>query len=187
MPSPSTSSTRVRRWWTMRPNSSDCVPARKTLPEIPARIPGLNPVLIPGAFRGTAAMLTARPAARRCRHAWHGPGPRPPDRGIRGRPVTADQREPDDLHPAGAGDAATSRADVPRGPSGVRSFAGKGFRLRGSSTVKLVKPGRLCTETVPSWAVTTAATMARPRPVEPAAREREESPRTKRWKISGCR
>ena len=43
------------------------------------------------------------------------------------------------------------------------------------------------TSTRPPCASTTAATMARPRPVLPAAREREVSPRANRSKTSGCR
>src|SRR5436305_1870380 len=39
---------------------------------------------------------------------------------------------------------------------------------------------------VPPCALTTAATMARPNPVLPPRRERDESPRANRSKISGC-
>lgn len=51
--------------------------------------------------------------------------------------------------------------------------------------MKAVRPGTLSTWMVPRWAATTAYTMDRPRPVLPAARERELSPRAKRSKIFG--
>ena len=54
----------------------------------------------------------------------------------------------------------------------------------GSRTVNVVPPGALSTATVPPCASTTAATMASPRPVLPAAREREPSPRANRSKTS---
>src|ERR1700753_1375319 len=53
--------------------------------------------------------------------------------------------------------------------------------------VNEVRAGRLVTLTVPWWAGTTALTMARPRPVLPAAWDREESPRTNRSNNSGRR
>src|SRR5664279_561443 len=56
----------------------------------------------------------------------------------------------------------------------------------GSRTVKVVWPDLHDTDTEPPCALTTASTMARPSPVDPAARERDESPRTNRLKISGC-
>ena len=53
--------------------------------------------------------------------------------------------------------------------------------------MNVVWPGRLWTLTVPWCATTTALTMARPSPVLPAARDREESPRAKRSNSSGTR
>ena len=47
-------------------------------------------------------------------------------------------------------------------------------------------PDTLRTSIVPPWALTTAATMARPSPVLPPRLERDESPRANRSKISGC-
>ncbi len=52
--------------------------------------------------------------------------------------------------------------------------------------VKRVWPGVLWTWVWPPCAVVTASTMARPRPVLPAAREREVSPRTNRSNRAGC-
>src|SRR4029453_8148623 len=50
----------------------------------------------------------------------------------------------------------------------------------GRRTLNRVAPGSLDTSTVPWCASTTALTMASPRPVLPARREREESPRANR-------
>ena len=51
---------------------------------------------------------------------------------------------------------------------GRSAACGAGTVESGNRTVKTVRPGRLSTATVPWWASTTAATMARPRPVLPA-------------------
>ena len=48
----------------------------------------------------------------------------------------------------------------------------------GNRTVKAVWPGREATVTVPPWASTIEATMARPNPLEPISRDRALSART---------
>ena len=57
----------------------------------------------------------------------------------------------------------------------------------GSRTVNSVWPGLLVTLTSPPCAATTAATIARPSPVLPSCRDRDESPRANRSKTCGSR
>lgn len=63
---------------------------------------------------------------------------------------------------------------------------GYAVNVTGSVMTKAVSPGTLRTSIAPPWALTSARTMASPKPVLPARRDRDESPRAKRSKISGC-
>lgn len=81
---------------------------------------------------------------------------------------------------------------APPGPCGVppgthRRFRGEHRRLGGQLDGEDRPPRHASTVTVPPCAVTIACTRARPRPVEPAWREREASPRAKRSKTEGRR
>lgn len=90
-----------------------------------------------------------------------------------------------DLAPGPAPSADVSRGAVyrqRRTPAGG-SYSGT---IAGSVMAKAVSPGTLLTSIVPWWALTSARTIARPKPVLPARRDRDESPRAKRSNISGC-
>ncbi len=71
-------------------------------------------------------------------------------------------------------DKARARASDHNGRAGFGAAAGS----RGSTTVNVLpRPGSLCTDTRPPWAVTSAWTMDRPSPAPPLARVREASAR----------